>query len=472
LPSSELLTGRRIAVPLRNVLWLIIAAVVSLMCYGEAGRNRFAGMLSESIDKISRYYVEPVERRQLFEGGLRGMLNELDPYSGFISPDEYSQFNVDIRQQFGGVGIEVGMENDRLTVLNPIPGSPAYDAGLLAGDVIVSINGENVDGQSLDAVVKLMRGPAGSMVEVEVLHRGESLPKTYKIQRAEIRIESVRGDRRDSRGHWSFVLEKHPRIGYIRVLSFGNRTAEDLQSALQSIEGLVDSLILDLRGNAGGLLTSAVQICDMFIPADKQIVSTRGRDPALFESFWSEHPAMVDLNLPIVVLVDRFSASASEIFAACLQDYQRATIVGERTWGKGTVQNVIELEGGKSAIRLTTQTYWRPSGENIHRHRNDGPEDAWGVKPLSAEDTIEFSPEEYRAAYEARRLRDYQGSSSAPPSDSHVPEDGAKDQSETDVEPGSETETVLESETDRQLDRAIEVLQRGHRVARVSHALA
>jgi carboxyl-terminal processing protease len=418
------------------------------MCYGEAGRNRFAGMLSESIDKIARYYVEPVDRRQLFEGGLRGMLSELDPYSGFIAPDEYNQFNVEIQQHFGGIGIEVGMEDDHLTVLNPIPGSPAYDAGLMAGDVIVSINGENMEGQSLDAAVKLMRGPAGSMVEVDVLHRGESLPQKYKIQRAEIRIESVRGDRRDARGNWSFVLEDHPQIGYIRVLSFGNRTSEDLQAALRSIEGRVDGLILDLRGNAGGLLTSAVEICDMFLPAGKLIVSTRGRDTTLSESFWSERPPLVDPDLPLVVLVDRFSASASEIFAACLQDYRRTTIVGERTWGKGTVQNVIELEGGKSAMRLTTQTYWRPSGENIHRHRDDGPEDAWGVKPLTTEDTIEFSPEQYRAVYEARRKRDYQNGDSESNQDPSPTDESSGDASAED-----------ESSEDRQLLRAIEVLR-------------
>ncbi len=216
--------------PQRNVIWLVIAAVVSLMCYTEAGRNRYAGMLSESIDKIATYYVEPVDSRKLFEGGLRGMLSELDPYSGYIAPDEYNEFRVDIEQQFGGIGIEVGIEDDHLTVLNPVPGSPAYEAGIMAGDVIVSIDGENVEGYSLDQAVKLMRGPSGSTVRVEVLHRGATEPVNYEIQRGEIRIESVRGDLRDERGDWSFVLEDHPRIGYIRLMSFGDRTVSDLRT--------------------------------------------------------------------------------------------------------------------------------------------------------------------------------------------------------------------------------------------------
>jgi carboxyl-terminal processing protease len=444
------------AVPPRNLFWLITTAVVSLICYGEAGRNRYAGMLSESIDKIATYYVEPVESRQLFEGGLRGMLNELDPYSGYISPDDYNQFRVDIQQQFGGIGIEVGVEDGHLTVLNPVPGSPAYLAGLLAGDAIVSIDGQNVEGQSLDQAVKLMRGAVGTQVRVEVVHRGETSPVTYELVRAEIRIESVRGDRRDRRGNWSYVLQQHPRIGFIRLMSFGDRTVSDLVTALNSIEGKVDGLIVDLRGNAGGLLTAAVQICDMFIPPGKVIVSTRGRDPSLTEVFWSEREPLVNPQLPIVVLVDRFSASASEIFAACLQDYKRATIVGERTWGKGTVQNVLELEGGKSAIRLTTQTYWRPSGENIHRHRDDRDDDPWGVRP-SAENRVEFSADEYRQVYEARRKRDYlsdvsageptPGDTGASPSDS-APQDTKQDESKSTAEPV----------VDRQLQRAIDVL--------------
>ncbi len=221
---------------------------------------------------------------------------------------------------------------------------------------------------------------------------------------------------------------------------------------------------MDLRGNAGGLLTAAVEICDMFIPPGQVIVSTRGRDPSLEEVFWSEQPPLVDPNLPVVVLVDRFSASASEIFSACLQDYDRATIVGERTWGKGTVQNVIEIEGGQSAIRLTTQTYWRPSGENIHRHRDDQPEDAWGVRPLP-DNTVEFSADEYRQVYEARRLRDYvdpRQASTEPTTDQvKAAEDTPADATNVETPDTADGDAARPDNApagDRQLQRTIDVL--------------
>ena len=426
--------------PQRNLTWLLIVAVVSLTCHAEARRNRFAGILSESIDKISRYYVEPVDPRALFDGGMRGMLNELDPYSGYISPDMYNQFRVDIEQQFGGIGIEVGIENERITILNPVPGTPAYDQGLMAGDVIMAIDGHDTTGFTLDDAVKLMRGPEGTIVRVEVLPHGAEETKTYEIQRARITVESVRGDARNQRGEWSFVLQENPRIGYIRLMSFGDRTVEELQASLESVDGQVDGLIMDLRGNAGGLLTAAVDVCDMFIGPNQIVVTTRGRDPAITKEFTSQHPPLVDPQLPVVVLVDRYSASASEIFAACLQDYDRATIVGERTWGKGTVQNVLEIEGGKSAIRLTTQTYWRPSGKNIHRHQDDPEDAAWGVSP-APQNTIPVEADEFRQVQQRRRDRDYgdMRSNSAP------------------IEETTETTPPAPVE-DRQLQRAIQVL--------------
>jgi carboxyl-terminal processing protease len=391
---------------LRNLIFLLATASLSLLCYGEAGRNRYSGILSESIDKISRYYVEPVDSRQLFEGGLRGMLNELDPYSGYIPPEDYSQFRVEMEQQFGGIGVEVGMEDDRLTILNPIPGSPAYEAGILAGDVILGIDGQDVRGMPLDEAVQIMRGPQGKTVQVKIQRRGEPEPREYDLVRAEIPVESVRGDWRDARGQWHYTLREDPRIGYIRLASFGDRSVEEMRVAWSQVDGQIDGLVLDLRGNAGGLLTAAIGICEMFLPPGEVVVSTRGREGATGRVYRSNGANEIDPKLPVVVLVDRFSASASEIVAACLQDYQRATIVGERTWGKGTVQNLIDIEGGRSAIRLTTQTYWRPSGANIHRHQVDTKEDTWGVQPQE-EDKVEFTVDEFRQVQEARRRRDY-----------------------------------------------------------------
>ena len=205
------------------------------------------------------------------------------------------------------------------------------------------------------------------------------------------------------------------------------------------MQGEIEGLIIDLRGNAGGLLTSAVEICDMFIDEGEVIVSTRGRDPTEERVVVAEEPPLVDPDLPVVVLVDPLSASASEILAACLQDYGRATIVGERSWGKGTVQNVIEIEGGRSAIRLTTQTYWRPSGKNIHRHVDATDEDEWGVKPL-AENEVKLTNEEREKVYRFRRLRETSG--------------------RVDGEEMTEEQIELEDYVDPQLQRAIDILKK------------
>ncbi len=429
--------------PSRNLTILLLTAVISLICYGEARRNRYAGILSESIAKISEYYVEPVDSRALFEGGLNGMLNQLDPYSGYIPPEEYNLFRVDIEQEFGGIGIEVEMLDDQLTVVSPVPDSPAYENGILAGDAILQINGRSTEGFTLLDAVERMRGPVGSDVRITVLHRGQEEPTELTLTRARIRVDSIRGDTRLADGQWDFVLREHPRIGYIRLNSFGDHTVEDLQRALQSLQGRIDGLVMDLRGNAGGLLNAAVDVCDMFIPADQLIVSTRGRDPAQFEDYLATHPPLVKPDLPVALIVDRFSASASEIVAACLQDYGRAEIIGERTWGKGTVQNVLEIEGGRSAIRLTTQTYWRPSGSNIHRHRDATEEDEWGVKP-APQYAVSLTAEQYRELFEQRRQRDIPLTAQEP---------SASDTS--DAEESSSTETFI----DPQLQKAIEYLQ-------------
>ncbi len=437
--------------PLRNLVILFAAAVVSLLCYAEAGRNRYAGILSESIEKIATYYVEPVESRTLFEGGMKGMLTELDPYSGYIPPDDMREFQVDIEQEFGGIGIEVGMQDNRLTVLSPVPGTPAYDAGLLAGDTILAIDDQSTEGFSLEDAVKLMRGPKGTPVRVSVLHRGAEEAEEITIRRAKIRVESIRGDRRDEDSQWMFRLESDPRIGCIRLTSFGDHTAEDLHRTLKELQGKVkgqnqdtekappiEALIMDLRGNAGGLLTSAIAACDMFIDENKTIVSTRGRRTKGSE-YSSKTPPIVDPDLPTVVLVDRFSASASEIFAACLQDYNRGVVIGERTWGKGTVQNVIPIEGGRSAIRLTTQTYWRPSGRNIHRHPKATDEDEWGVQPLP-EHVVKLSIDDYKKVFQQRRDRDAAAAAGPP--------DG-----------GEEGEDEEEPFVDPQMQKAVEYLQ-------------
>lgn len=399
--------------PQRNLVWLLAAALISLFCYTEAERSRFGEALAKTYSRITASYVEPLDERALFEGAMNGMFETLDGYSGYISEDDLAQFNAEIGQHFGGIGIEVALQQDRITVLNPVPGAPAHQAGMLSGDVIVSIDGQNVESADLMKAVKLMRGEVGTEVRVEV-RRGQDERKEFLLTRADIRIDSVRGDVRDERGVWSYVLTDHPRIGYIRLSSFGDESAAELREAIrQMLAAGGKGLILDLRGNAGGLLSAAVDICDMFLPPGREIVSTRGRDGRIQDQFFSQQPPFLLTEIPVVVLVDRFSASASEIVAACLQDHGRATIVGEQTWGKGTVQNVIPVGPGSGAMRLTTQSYWRPSGRNIHKTSDSTADDSWGVSPRGP-NQVEFSQDEYEAVQKQRQQRDRLG---APPLD-------------------------------------------------------
>ena len=391
--------------PLRNLTVILFAAVTSMLCYTEANRSRYAHRLSEVIDTISSHYVKDVDSRELYEGGIEGMIERLDPYSGYISPDDYAQFETEMRQRFGGIGIEVGLRNEQLTVLSPLPGSPAYDAGVLAGDLILAVDGKSTKGFKMRDAVGLIQGEPGTTVKLTVQHKGDTDSVDINVTRAIIKVESIRGDRRNDSGVWDFTLQDHPRIAHVRILKFAEKTAEELRATLDSLRGKIDGLVIDLRGNAGGLLTGAVEICDMFVEKGSVIVSIKGRHGTLQQEYVAVEDAIVDPSLPIAVLVDSFSASASEIFAACLQDNKRAKVIGERTWGKGTVQNVIQLDAGKSALRLTTATYWRPSGKNIHRHVDDDTDAEWGVQPL-AEDHIQVTPEETKEMWLQRRDRD------------------------------------------------------------------
>ncbi len=397
--------------PRRNLHLLLAALLLSVICYQKADsayRLRYGAMANTFIHvmkEIERHYVEPVDPRELFEGSLEGMVGRLDEYSAYIPPSESTQFREGIEQQFGGIGIEVAIDQQSglITVLSPIPGTPAWRAGLQAGDKIVGIDGEGAEGLTLEDAVRRMRGAVGTPVRVTLL-RGADQRLEVELVREVIQIQSVLGDARDADGRWQFVLEEEPSVGYIRIVSFGERTLDDLRTALDVLsQRSVKGLILDLRGNAGGLLEGAVAVCDLFIK-EGRIVSTRGRD-AVDREVYQASGKTPYANLPLVVLVNRYSASASEIVAACLQDHGRAAIVGERTWGKGTVQNLIPLEGGRSLLKLTTASYWRPSNQNIHRTRNATEADAWGVVPDEG-CLVVLSDDEMRQMLEARRARD------------------------------------------------------------------
>ncbi|HVX15630.1 MAG TPA: S41 family peptidase [Pirellulales bacterium] len=405
--------------PRRNLYLLFAVALVSLACYVKADsayRSRYGQMSDtfiEALKQIDRNYIEPVEERRLFEAALTGMINQLgDPYSAYEPPQEALEFRQQLDQKFGGIGVEVVIDpaTRRLTVTSPMIGTPAFEAGILAGDQIVAIDGETTEGMEYEEARRRMRGEPGESVTLSILHPGETTARDIQLVRAIIKIPSVLGDTRDESGRWNYVLADHPEIGYVRIISFGEQTLGELEDALRDLEKRqVRGLIIDLRHNFGGILRTAVGTCDHFVKGGI-IVTTRGRDKKQnLEAFRASGKGRYG-DWPMVVLVDHWTASAAEIVAACLQDHHRAIVIGERTWGKGTVQNVIPLEGGKSALKLTVATYWRPNEINIHRSATAREEDEWGVKPDQGFG-VPLSQEEQMRAADGRRKRDMAGKS-------------------------------------------------------------
>jgi carboxyl-terminal processing protease len=391
----------------RNTIVISIAAVVSVVCHATAQRNHYASLVAEGMRIVSAFSLKEVPPRQLYEDAMNGMAQGLDPYSNYIGKEHFATFQESLDQEFGGIGIivEINAETKRLTVLSPVVGTPAYEAGIQSGDVIMSIGRQSTEGMLMPEAVKLMRGRPGSQARLHVKTPKDDVLQQFTVARAVIPVESVKGDGRNPNDKWNFTLTDRPGFGYIRVESFGEHTAIELTTALNFIRKKgVSGVIIDLRDNSGGLLAAAVEISDMFINAGS-IVSTRGRNDVILTEHDAKAAVKIPITLPLVLLINQRSASASEIVAACLQDHKRATVIGARSWGKGTVQNVFEFENGLSALKLTTASYWRPSGVNIHRDREDTVDDVWGVSP-SPEMTVPLDDEQLTAISVHRKLRD------------------------------------------------------------------
>lgn len=391
----------------RNLLVIAVTIVFCLVCIVRADRSPYGRYLSQVLDAIDRWALQRVPPQQIFDGAMRGIVDQLDDHSSYISSRDLELFEADLEQEFGGIGVVLQQkgENRQLTVVSPpLFGTPALDAGIRVHDRILEIDGVSTVGMTMEEVVRRMRGKQGEPIELTLLHRGEDQPVRKRIVRDTIRIPSVLGDFRRPDGSWDYRLARNPRVGYLRIINFGERTSEELRSALETLRARsVAALVLDLRDNAGGLLPAAVETCDLFLPEGRVIVSIRGRHPGM-EDVRESTGRGGFLDLPIVVLVNRYTASASEIVAACLQDHQRAVVAGERTWGKGTVQHVIPIESGRSILKLTAATYWRPSGKNIHR-LNDDDSGQWGVQPDPGM-ALPLSEEQRMAIRERRNLRD------------------------------------------------------------------
>ncbi len=350
------------------ILWIaLIALLVALrtadcapkteQSTGKSAMYEQIQIFSDAITLIQQHYVDDVEPKKLIYGAMGGMLKSLDPYSQFMDPDTYNEIKVETTGRFGGLGIEISIRDNLLTVIAPIDGTPAYNAGVKAGDKIVKINGELTREITLIDAVKKLRGEPGTTVNLTILREGENKLLEFPIKRDIIKITSVK----------KFDVIKD-NIGYIRLVEFQEDTEKELNKALASLEGKkIGGLILDLRDNPGGLLNSAVDVSDKFLDNNEMIVSTRGRQKDQVMEFRA-HNEGVPHNYPIVVLVNGGSASASEIVAGAIQDNKRGIVVGVKTFGKGSVQTVVPLSDG-SALRITTAKYFTPSGRSI---MNDG----------------------------------------------------------------------------------------------------
>src|SRR5438874_3101808 len=326
-------------------------------------------LFSVVLDRVRNEYVDggKLTYQELIYAALKGMLSTLDPHSEFMEPIKYDDLKKDTQGEFGGVGIVISMKDNFLTVVAPMEDTPGFKAGILSGDRIIKIDGHTTEKLTLPDAVKRLRGEPGSDVSVTLLRPSTGKIKEYTLTRAQIKVPTVK----DINGNREFPLSDN-KVGYIRLVQFGEHTAKDLEDALRKLEAKgADSLILDLRGNPGGLLDQAVKVCEKFLPRGQLVVSTEGRD-ARQKSEYRATGRDKHLNLPMVVLVNNGSASASEIVAGCLQDTTaqgvcKAIIVGEQTFGKGSVQSILPLQDG-SALRLTTAKYYTPSHKVIHEH--------------------------------------------------------------------------------------------------------
>lgn len=309
-------------------------------------------MFTQALELIKRNYVENPDTRELIFGALKGMVSSLDPHSSFMPPKAYKEMDMDIRGEFQGVGIQIGMKNSQLTVIAPIEGTPADRAGIAAGDKIIKIDDEWTKDMTIEDAVDKMRGPKGTSVRLMILREGWDKPKEFTIVRDVIKVQSVKARMLDNE------------IGYIKIIQFQAQTADELEAALKRLEAKgVKKLVIDLRNDPGGLLESSVEVSSMFLPKNKLVVYIQGRNASDRKDFLSTGPDSYR-QYPMVVLVNAGSASASEIVAGAMQDSKRAVIVGTQTFGKGSVQTVFPLEGG-AGLRLTTAKYYTPSGRSI-----------------------------------------------------------------------------------------------------------
>jgi len=331
---------------------IFLNAKVVLATQNGNGLYKKIDLFSEVLEKIEKEYVDEIDQSEVMDSAINGVLQSLDPYSSYMSPEVFEESNTETTGKFGGLGIEVSMESGVVKVITPIDDTPASRAGVKAGDYIVRINGEQVQGKTLFEAVNLMRGPVGSPIEITIMRKGLKKAKIFKIVREVIEIQSVVSELIDNE------------IGYLRLRAFNENSDSQLKKEINKFlkNKKIIGYILDLRNNPGGLLSQAIKISDFFLN-DGEIVSTKGRQNKENRKFFAKKGDKIK-GKPLIVLINRGSASASEIVAGALKDQKRAILLGETTYGKGSVQSIIPLKN-RGAIRLTISKYYLPSGKSI-----------------------------------------------------------------------------------------------------------
>ena len=334
------------------IIFFIVFNFLTLSSKSEEDIYKKIDLFSEVLNKINKQYVDDVNQSEMMDAAINGVLQSLDPYSAYMSPEMFKNMATETSGEFGGLGIEVGMEAGVVKVISPIDNSPAYRVGVKAGDYIVKINEIQVQGKSLSEAVELMRGPVGSDIEITVRRRGERKALTFTITREIIEVASVKTEIKDKN------------VGYIRLTSFNENSSDQIKKKLGEFKKNknIEKYILDLRNNPGGLLSQAIKISDFFLE-NGEIVSTKSRKNSENRKWFAKKGDIINGDT-ILVLINYGSASASEIVAGALKDHKRAILIGEATYGKGSVQSIIPLDN-KGAIRLTVSKYYLPSGDSI-----------------------------------------------------------------------------------------------------------
>jgi carboxyl-terminal processing protease len=430
----------------RNVILLVFLTILILLGpYGDSrvsavDRNTYKNLktFSEVLDMVEKNYVEPVESDKLIQGAINGMIKSLDPHSVFMTADMYKDLEAETRGSFGGLGIEITILKDVLTVVSPIEDTPAYNAGIKAGDQIIKIDDKSTKDITITEAVKKLRGPRDTKVTITIMREGMTKPKDFVITRSIIKIRAVKSKVYDNQ------------IGYIRIAAFQERTADDVKKAIHEVTDKakpLTGLVIDLRNNPGGLLNQSIDVSDLFLKSGG-IVSTRGRSPGMESKAVAKNDGD-EPTCPIVVLVNEGTASAAEIVSGALQDNGRAVILGAQTFGKGSVQTVIPMEGG-AALKLTTAKYYTPKGRSIQ---------AEGITPDIIVKLIRPAEEKNGTEEQLLRMRerDLQGHIKSTKELESKPEDAKQDPKE---EAKKETKKDVDDlDKDNQLKNAIDILK-------------